>query len=47
MSKVAEVCEPESYIEVAEDMNWCAAMKEEMHELAKNETWTWLTPLRV
>jgi hypothetical protein len=33
------VREPESYAEAAEDANWPAAMEEEMHALAKNETW--------
>jgi hypothetical protein len=38
MTCVAEVREPESYAEAAEDANWHAAMEEEMHALAKNET---------
>ena len=33
------MCEPESYAEAAKDAHWCAAMEEEMHTLAKNETW--------
>jgi hypothetical protein len=33
------VCEPDSYAETAEDANWRAAMEEEMHALAENETW--------
>ena len=37
MTKVAEVCEPESYAEVAKDTNWHATMEEEMHALAENE----------
>jgi hypothetical protein len=39
MARVAEVREPESYEEVAEDANWRIAMEEEMHALAENETW--------
>ena len=39
MSRVAEVCEPESYAEAAKDDNWRAAMEEEIHTLAENETW--------
>ena len=37
-AKVAEVREPESYPKAVKDANWCAAMEEEMHTLAKNET---------
>ena len=33
------MCEPESYAEAAKDANWRAAMEEEMHALAENETW--------
>ena len=39
MTRIAEVREPESYIETENDMNWRAAMEEEMHALAENETW--------
>ena len=39
MTHVAEVREPESYAEAAKDANWRAAMEEEMHALAENETW--------
>jgi hypothetical protein len=39
MTRVAEVREPESYTEAAEDANWRAAMEEEMHALAENATW--------
>ena len=39
MTRVAEVREPESYAEAAKDANWRAAMEEEMHSLAENETW--------
>ena len=39
MTRVAEVREPERYAEAAKDTNWCAAMEEEMHALAENETW--------
>ena len=39
MTRVAEVCEPESYAEVANDAIWRAAMEEELHALADNETW--------
>ena len=46
ITRVAEVREPESYAEAAKDANWRAAMEEEMHALAENETWTWLTQRR-
>ena len=36
---MAEVREPKSYAEAAEDANWHAAMEEEMHALSDNETW--------
>ena len=39
MTRVAEVCEPESYEEAAKDANWCVAMEEEMYALGENETW--------
>ena len=39
MTRVAEVCEPESYTETAKDANWHAPMEEEMCALAENETW--------
>ena len=39
MTRVAEVCGPESYAEAAKDANWRAVMEEEMHALAENETW--------
>ena len=39
MTRVAEVCELESNAEAAKDANWRAAMEEEMHALAANETW--------
>ena len=39
MTRVAEVHEPESYAEAAKDAHWRAAMEEEMHALAENETW--------
>jgi hypothetical protein len=39
MARVVEVHEPESYAEAAEDARWRAAMEEEMHALAENETW--------
>jgi hypothetical protein len=39
MTCVAEVREPESYAEAAEDTNWRAAMEEKMHALAENRTW--------
>ena len=38
MTRVAEVREPESYAEAANDANWHAAMEEEMHAVAENET---------
>ena len=40
MTKVAEIREPESYAEVAQDTKWRAAMEEEMHALADTETWS-------
>ena len=39
ITRVAEVREPESYAEATKDANWRAAMEEEMHALAENETW--------
>ena len=39
MTRVADVHEPESYAEAAKDAHWRAAMEEEMHALAENETW--------
>ena len=39
MAKGTEMREPESYAEAAKDVNWCAAMEEEMHALTDNETW--------
>ena len=39
MTRVVEVREPESYVEAEKDVNWRAAMEEEMHALTKNETW--------
>jgi hypothetical protein len=39
MTRVAEVREPESYVEAAEDANWCIAIEEEMHAQAENGTW--------
>ena len=39
MTHVVEVREPKSYTEAAKDVNWHAAMEEEMHARAKNETW--------
>ena len=39
MTRVAEVCEPESYTEVVEDANSRVAMEEEMRALTNNETW--------
>ena len=38
MTCVAEVHEPESYAEAAKEASWRAAMEEEMHALAENET---------
>ena len=38
MTCVAEVREPESYIEAVKNMNWRAAMEEEMRALVVNET---------
>jgi hypothetical protein len=35
MTRVAEVREPESYAEAAEDANWRDPMEEEMHALAE------------
>ena len=42
ITKVVERCEPESYAEVTQDTEWQSAMEEEMHVLAKNETWGWV-----
>ena len=39
MTRVAEVRELESYAEAVKDANWHAAMEEETHALAENETW--------
>ena len=39
MMHVAEVREPQSYAEVANDANWRAAIEDEMHALVENETW--------
>ena len=39
MTRVAEMREPESYVEVAKDATWRAALEEEMRALAENETW--------
>ena len=39
MTKVAEISEVESYTNAAPDAKWRAAMEEEMHTLADNETW--------
>ena len=39
MAKVAEVRKPKSYTEATNDTNWRAAMEEEMHALAENDTW--------
>ena len=39
MGKVAEVREPESYLEARKDTNWRGFMEEEMRALEKNETW--------
>ena len=39
MTKVAEICEPKSYVEATQDAEWKAAMEEEMHPLVDNETW--------
>ena len=36
MTRVAEVCEMESYAEAAKDANWRAAMEEDMHTLVEN-----------
>ena len=39
MTRVAEVRELECYAEAVKDANWHAAMEEETHALAENETW--------
>ena len=39
MTHVAEVRELECYVDASNDANWHAAMEEEMHALAENETW--------
>ena len=38
MTRVAEVREPESYVEATKDANWRAAMDEEVRVLEENET---------
>ena len=38
MTRVTKVREPESYVEVSKDANWCATMEEEMHALVENKT---------
>ena len=38
MTKVAEICELESYVEASQDARWKLAMEEEMHALMKNDT---------
>ena len=39
MTKVAKIRETESYAEAAHGAKWSAAIEEEMHALAKNDTW--------
>ena len=39
MTRVEEVREPDNYTEAVKDAIWRAAMEEEMHALAENETW--------
>ena len=39
MTKVGEIHEPVSYVEVAHDAKWRKAIDEEMNTLAENETW--------
>ena len=46
MTKVAEVREPKSYAEVANDANWRAAMEEEMRTLDANDKWDLVDPPR-
>ena len=46
MSCVAEVRELETYAKAARDANWRAAMEEEMHALAENETWDLVDALK-
>ena len=38
MTRVAEVCHPESYVEVTKNANWRAVIEEEMHALLENKT---------
>ena len=38
MRRVAEVREPESYVEAAKDTNWRAPMEEDIRALVENET---------
>ena len=38
MTRVAEVCESESYAEAAKDAKWRAEIEEEVCALAENET---------
>ena len=44
MKKVAEVSEPESYVEASQDAKWQSAMEEEMHALTDNDTWDPVDP---
>ena len=39
ITRVAELCEPQSYAKAAKNANWRAAMEEEMRALAENEAW--------
>ena len=39
MAKGGELREPENYAEAAKDVNWRAAMEEEMCMLTENEIW--------
>ena len=46
MTRVAEVREPESYVEAAKDGNWHAVLEEEIHALTDNETWDLVDALK-
>ena len=39
MTRVAEVREPETYVDAAKDANWRATIEEEMRALTDNEIW--------
>ena len=46
MSKVAEIRNPESYVEATHDGNWQTTMEGEIRALIVNETWDLVDPPR-